>query len=158
MPSKIPEIYTNRARLRVSGLCWRDEKLLIVNHRHLTAGSFWSPPGGGVEFGESAADTLVREFREETGIEIVPDHYQFVSEFIQPPLHAVELFFTVNYLSGDVSRGTDPESSPDDQLITDVQFMSMEEILRIPHEERHGIFRVVKTAAELKKLTGFYRI
>lgn len=158
MAPKIPEIYTNRARLRVCGLCWREDKLLMVNHRHLTAGSFWSPPGGGVQFGESVADTLVREFREETNIMITPAQYQFVCELIQPPLHAVELFFEVNHLNGEPSVGSDPESNPEEQLITDVKYMSIEEILLIPTGERHGIFRFVKTAAEIKKLTGFYRI
>jgi 8-oxo-dGTP diphosphatase len=158
MNPKIPEIYSNRPRLRVCGLCWKGDKLLMVNHRQLTAGSFWAPPGGGVEFGEPVADALVREFLEETHVKILPAKFKFVCEFIQPPLHAVELFFEVDYQEGEASLGTDPESNPEDQLINAVRYMSIEEILSVPSGERHGIFRFIKTTAEVKKLTGFYRI
>ena len=158
MTPEIPEIYTNRVRVRVCGLCWRDEKLLVVNHRGLTSGNFWSPPGGGTEFGETVQETLVREFREETGTDILPKQFRFVCEYIHQPLHAVELFFAVNYLNGEALKGNDPESDAKHQLITAVKYMSMEEILTLPADERHGIFRSVKSAADLKSLTGFYRI
>lgn len=165
MSPEIPEIYTNRARVRVCGLCWKGEKLLMVNHRGLTSGSFWSPPGGGIEFGETTEDALIREFQEETGIDVLQERFQFVCEYIQQPLpsgqgsiHAIELFFAVNYLKGNVLKGSDPESDAEHQLITDVSYMHMEEILAIPADERHGVFRLVKTVDDLKYLTGFYRI
>lgn len=162
MSPEIPEIYSNRTRVRACGLCWQGEKLLMVNHRGLTAGNFWSPPGGGIEFGETVADTLVREFREETGIAIQPGRFQFVCEYIGPKkrsqIHAVELFFEVGYLSGEALKGSDPETDAEHQLITDVKFMNWEEILAIPQDERNGVFKHVKTADDLKTLTGFYRI
>ncbi len=158
MSPEIPEIYTNRTRIRVCGLCWRGEKLLMVNHRGLSAGNFWAPPGGGTEFGETAQDALVREFREETGVDVAPTRFQFVCEYIQQPLHAIELFFAVDYLKGEAIKGNDPESDTENQIITDVKYMSMEEILAIPANERHGIFRLIKTSDDLKSLTGFYRI
>lgn len=165
MSPEIPEIYANRLRLRVCGLCWQGEKLLMVNHRGLTAGDFWSPPGGGIDFGETSAEALVRELKEETGIVVGPGKFQFVCEYIQSPqpdrqtrLHAVELFFTVDYLSGNVIKGTDPECGLENQIITDVKYMTLEEILAIPEDECHGIFKLVKTAADLKSLTGFHRI
>lgn len=158
MSPEIPEIYMNRTRVRVCGLCWQGEKLLMVNHRGLTSGNFWSPPGGGVEFGEPSAEVLVRELREETGITIRPGKFQFVCEYIRHPIHALELFFTADYLSGDVTKGTDPEHDAPNQLITEVKYMSLEEILVLSEGERHGFFKLVKRVAELKSLTGFYRI
>lgn len=161
MSPEISEIYTNRTRVRVCGLCWKNDTLLMVNHRGLTSGNFWSPPGGGIEFGETAQDALVREFLEETHVHILPQQFQFVCEYIQEPptkIHAIELFFGVNYFSGEALTGTDPESDADHQLITDVKYMSMEDIFAIPANERHGVFRLVKSAADLKSLTGFYRI
>lgn len=158
MTPEIPEIYTNRVRVRVCGLCWQGEKLLMVNHRGLTAGSFWSPPGGGIEFGETVQEALVREFLEETGVAILPEQFRFACEYIQQPLHAVELFFAVDYLKGQPLKGGDPESNAERQIITDVKYMHVAEILAIPADERHGVFRLVKSVADLKSLTGFYRI
>lgn len=158
MSPPIPEIYTNRTRIRVCGLCWRGDSLLMVNHAGLTSGSFWAPPGGGVEFGEAAHETLTREFREEAMLVVQPGNLQFVCEYIQPPLHAVELFFGVVYPGDDPRKGFDPETSADSQIITEVRFMHMEEILALPEPERHGIFRKVQSIADLKNLSGFHRI
>jgi 8-oxo-dGTP diphosphatase len=165
MTPEITEMYKNRARARVCGLCWQSEKLLMVNHRGLTSGNFWSPPGGGIEFAETVQEALVREFAEETGVDILPGKFQFVCEYIQQPqpserarIHAVELFFAVDYLKGEALKGSDPESDAEHQIITDVRYMSMKEILAIPADERHGVFRLIKSTGDLKSLTGFYRI
>lgn len=158
MEQEIVEKYGNKVRFRASGLCWKGYELLMVNHQFLTNGDFWAPPGGGIEFGQSAYDTLVQEFREETGISITPGNFLFGCEYIKKPLHSVELFFEVFYQGGNISTGFDPESSPGKQIIREVRYMEFSDITAIPAGERHGIFRFVKNADELKKLKGFYRI
>ncbi|GAA1958123.1 NUDIX domain-containing protein [Kitasatospora viridis] len=42
-------------------------RLLLI---HRTDNDLWAVPGGGHDIGESIADTVVREVREETGIEV----------------------------------------------------------------------------------------
>jgi 8-oxo-dGTP diphosphatase len=154
MSSPIEEIYGHKVRVRVCGLCWQDEKLLLVNHKSLTDSDFWAPPGGGLEFGESMEEGLKREFREETGLEVFPGRFLFGCELIAPPLHAVELFFEVTHSSGVLRAGHDPEL----QIIQDAAYLSFEEILAIPGRHRHGIFQILTTAGDLGKLGGFYRI
>jgi ADP-ribose pyrophosphatase YjhB (NUDIX family) len=44
----------------------------ILLHRR-TDNELWSIPGGGMEVGERIADTVVREVREETGLEVEPE-------------------------------------------------------------------------------------
>lgn len=156
--SEIAEKYGNRVRLRTCGLCWRHDKLLMVNHRFITAGDFWAPPGGGVEFGQPATEALVREFKEETSVIIKPGRLLFTCEHLKPPLHAVELFFEATYVQGEPVTGIDPESERDKQIIKEVKFLDFNTIMSVPPEERHGIFRFVQTAEDLKKLSGFYRI
>jgi 8-oxo-dGTP diphosphatase len=156
--SEIIEKYGNKVRLRVCGLCWQADNLLMVNHRLLTKGDFWAPPGGGIEFGQSAPEALVREFQEETSIDIIPGRQLFTCEFLNPPLHAVELFFEALYERGTPMIGIDPESTHSNQIIKEVRYLDFHTIMSIPTDERHGIFRFVKTADDLKKLTGFYRI
>jgi len=130
----------------------------MVNHKFLTSGDFWAPPGGGIEFCQTAQEALTREFREETGITIKAGSLLFTCEFIKPPLHAVELFFEALYEAGEPVVGSDPENTSSNQIITDVAYLDYDAILKIPASERHGIFRFAKTPLELRKLTGFYRL
>ena len=44
----------------------RDELLLV----HKTDNDLWALPGGGMDVGESMADTVVREVKDETGIDV----------------------------------------------------------------------------------------
>jgi 8-oxo-dGTP diphosphatase len=155
MNSALAQIYGNKVRVRVCGLYWKDEKLLMVTHKGLnSAGSFWAPPGGGVEFGESLESALTREFREETGIEVKVDRFLFGCEFIKEPLHAIELFFEVTGTGGFLEVGNDPEV----QIIEQIKLMDTNEIALIPAEQLHGIFRFVTKPEEMKELRGFYSI
>ncbi|MCK6617642.1 MAG: NUDIX hydrolase [Cyclobacteriaceae bacterium] len=158
MTQDIAEKFGNRLRLRVCGLCWDDDRLLMVNHQGLHAHNFWSPPGGGVEYGQSVTDVLIREIAEETGLTVQVAHLQFVCEYVHHPLHAVELFFFTRKTGGLLVKGSDPEMEAGTQIISEVTFLSWPEIQAIPAAEKHGIFSFCRKADDLKKLTGFFRI
>jgi 8-oxo-dGTP diphosphatase len=133
--------YTGKLRVRACGICLQDKKILLVRH-HQIAGQYnlWSPPGGGVNYGETVRQCLVREFREETGLTIKPGRFLFVSEFFQEPLHALELYFEVHIVSGELTTGSDPELNPQAQLIQQVAFKSLAELRREDPKELHHIF------------------
>ncbi len=158
MDKDITKLYGNKVRIRVCGLCWQNDRLLMVNHGQITENDFWAPPGGGLEFGQNVEESIVREFREETGLEVKVNKFQFIVEFVRPPLHAVELFFGVELKSGELKTGTDPEMRADKQLIRGVEFMDWNVLNRIPQDEKHGIFRHCQTKNDLLTLQGFYRI
>jgi 8-oxo-dGTP diphosphatase len=130
----------------------------MINHRHLTKGDFWAPPGGGIEFGQSAPDALVREFQEETAVNVKPGRLLFTCEFLKPPLHAIELFFEALHEQGNPMIGMDPESTAGNQIIKEVRYLDFHTIMSVPDDQRHGVFSFVKTSDDLKKLNGFYRI
>lgn len=158
MNSEIIKKYGHRVRIRVCGMHWNGNKLLLINHQLKLGKDFWAPVGGGIELGETAEQALVREFQEETTLQIRPGKFLFGCEFINPPLHAIELFFEVLEVKGTVSLGQDPESPRNQQILTNIRYMDFDELMAIKPDERHGILSLVKSAGELKNLSGFYRI
>ena len=57
----------------VGGLAYDEEgRLLVVQRANEPGRGLWSIPGGRVEPGEDDAAALVREMREETGLEVAP--------------------------------------------------------------------------------------
>ena len=52
--------------------CIRDEEGRVLLVRRSDGDNLWSLPGGGMELGERAAETVVREVREEIGLEVEP--------------------------------------------------------------------------------------
>lgn len=137
--------YAGRVRVRVGGLLLRDGALLLAAHRGLRpAGApFWSPPGGGWEFGESIRAALVREFAEETGLAVRRGRFLHVHEFSSGPLQALELFFEV--LAEDPAApprlGHDPEHAPDAQLLTRLAWLSPRQLQQLPPDQVHPVLR-----------------
>jgi 8-oxo-dGTP diphosphatase len=155
---EIDKIFGNRVRVRACGICWKGDNLLMVNHVGITRGSFWAPPGGGVEFGDSVKDTLRHEFREETGLEVEAGQFLCVCEYLKSPLHAIELFFEVEIRGGSLIKGFDPEMAPHDQAITEVAFLQYRQILDLSPGERHGLFEIFRTEKALKSASGYWKI
>ncbi len=157
MENEVLTYYGNKIRVRVCGLCQWDEKILLINHSSITKTNFWAPPGGGLNFGESAQDCLKREFIEETGLQVEVEKFLFACELIRHPLHAVELFFNVKPLTFQLKIGTDPEpGSP--SIINEARFMSWNEIHAIPTNEIHGIFHYAEHPSKVELLSGYFKL
>ena len=128
MNQEIINQYGNQLRVRVCGICVQDDKILLINHSGMNeSDEFWSPPGGGLQFGETIEDCLKREFLEETKTIILVGDFLRINEFVKPPLHAIELFYEVKIVSGEIQIGFDPEMQ--EQIIKDVKWLSFEEVL-----------------------------
>lgn len=66
MPKALPKVQ----RVAAYGLVLRDGRILLTRlASRISADERWHLPGGGVDHGEDPRDALVREIREETGLE-----------------------------------------------------------------------------------------
>lgn len=143
-------------RARVCGICISDDRILLVNHSlYGKNGIFWAPPGGGIQFGESAVEGLKREFLEETGLKVEVGELLFVNEHIRSPLHAIELFFEIKSFEGTLVKGADPEISNDGQIIEDVKFMSWNEIRELDRGQVHSVLSRVGSPEGFQQLDRF---
>lgn len=154
----IEGLYGQRLRLRVCGLLIEDDRLLLIRHAHLGPSDvLWAPPGGGVDFGETMEDALIREFREETGLEVRVVSQAFTHEFLEPPLHAIELFFWVEQIGGELVAGTDPEMGSGPQLIQEVRFHNWAELKNVPPDALHGGLHNMTSFEALRERSGLWR-
>lgn len=133
----IPQIETMRALLGKDlfigvgavGVVQRQDGRILMTYR--TDDGFWDFPGGYMNLGENVAHTVVREIREETGLHIHPERILGV---FAPPKPWV-------YPNGDQVRGVavyfhcqplSQEAHPDLREISQVAWMTLPEILRLP--------------------------
>lgn len=148
--------YEGKVRVRVCGLLVEDCKILLLRHEGLgPEGYMWLPPGGGVEFNESAPEALVKEFLEETDLQIEVQNFLFVNEHKDSKHHAIELFFRVERVGGTVKLGIDPEL--DTQILSEIAFFSIEELAIIKKDALHSTFRNIQSLEDLFELTGYYK-
>lgn len=147
--------FGNRLRVRVCGILKRNEKILLLKHNSIgTKGYLWSPPGGGVKFGEDLRSALIREYKEETNLDVVVEEFLFTNEYLQGSLHALEFFFKVKETGGDLSLGSDPELHPEAQMLEELRFFTKEELKSMDSETIHNAFRTVDATGEIEKIRG----
>lgn len=94
-----------RIFIAVKGVLFHDGKTLIVRRSEIQTPDglgWWEFPGGTLEFGEQPVQTLVREFKEETCLEITPEQLLYVWSAQNNP---EEQIIVITYLCqcGDIS-------------------------------------------------------
>ncbi len=85
--------------------------VLLVRRDKDPGEGLWSIPGGGVELGETQEEAVLREVREETGVDCVVARFMTTADLITPDSSgSIEFHFILNhYLARALSENTRPE-------------------------------------------------
>lgn len=128
-------------RLRACIAAVHEGRILLVPHYNTDAGPIqWVIPGGRVRFGEKLEDAARREFREETGLDVLVTGLLDVSEVILPdkPWHSVTVVFSGTPLGGRLA----PE--PGHRFGEKVpRWFSRAELQEVPYHPRQGVERAL---------------
>jgi 8-oxo-dGTP pyrophosphatase MutT (NUDIX family) len=88
-----------RFNVRVYGILVNEGNVLI-SHERFMGRTFTKFPGGGLELGEGVVECIVREFKEEMNIDIIPSYLFHATESLQissfyPEDQVVALYYIV---------------------------------------------------------------
>ena len=112
-PSEDDRRYPKRPIVGVGALIFKRDRILMAQRGKEPLKGLWSLPGGALELGESLADGVRREVREETGLEIRPLGVLQIFERIMrdaagaPEYHYVLIDYVCRIVGGELCAGDD---------------------------------------------------
>lgn len=117
---------------RVTGVLIEEGKILLVKQR-LSEAREWSLPGGRLERGETLEQGLIREFREETGLDVRVDKLLYLCDAEASGYQLLHITFAVSRTGGELTM---PTNEHDANPIHDVRFVPLEELTEYGFSEQ----------------------
>lgn len=131
-------------RIGVGAVVFRGDEVLLIKRARPPFEGCWSIPGGKLEYGENLAGALIREVREETGLEITVGALIGVFESFPDENGGAGHYVLIDYCADWVAG--DPVAADD---ASDAAFFSFEEaIKRLSWDETR---RAVAMAIEMRE-------
>ena len=120
-------LYPNRPIVGVGAIIVHEGKILLEKRKSAPGKGKWSVPGGLVELGESIEQAVIREVKEETGLEVEePRLIDVVDDVNLDEKGAVKYHFVIVDYVINVIRGI-PKAASDAEDLKWVPFSEVEE-------------------------------
>lgn len=117
----------------MTGVVVEHGRILLLN-QDTDSGRSWSLPGGKVAEGETLASALVREMREETGLDVEPGRLLYVCDHLPGNgTHVVHMTFEARRTGGTVG---DIVAGADTTPIRGVEFVRFSELPALGFSDR----------------------
>ena len=118
-----------KQRIRAAGILIENGAMLLVKVRDFT-GEYWIPPGGGMEPEDrSSKACLIREFKEEAGIDVEVGELICVREFLETHCqrYHAEFFYRIASYQG-TPHIENLTGLNDEEFIQSVEWLPLEEL------------------------------
>ena len=141
-------------RIRVAGIIPMGDGYALMHRvgviKRKDYQEYYTFPGGGLEEGETLEDGVIREIKEEFGInvEVIKKLYEMKSE----KFNQKEYFFLCKYIDGKFGTGEGPEFSNDPKYIDSGKYIpeiiskeKVKEIILLPTEIKDKFVQDIKS-------------
>ena len=92
----VKRLYPKQPIVGVGAVVICDGKILLEKRKNEPGKGKWSIPGGLVELGENVEQTVIREVKEETGLEVEkPEHIDIVDNVIRDKNGEIKYHFVI---------------------------------------------------------------
>jgi len=92
----VKRLYPKQPIIGVGAVIIKDGKILLEKRKNDPGKGKWSIPGGLVELGESVEQTVIREVKEETGLDVKkPEHIDVVDNVVRDENGEVKYHFVI---------------------------------------------------------------
>jgi len=114
-----------KANVRVSGIIFKEKKVVLVKHENKYNGVYYLLPGGGLERDETIEECVIREVKEEIGLDVKIKSLAYYEDVVSDDDHTLHLIFRCEIIGGKIEN-LDP-----DKKVKDIVFMNEEEFKKV---------------------------
>ena len=134
--------------MRVSsrGILIENSKILLI-HRIKDNQEYYVVPGGGIEDGENYIKTVIRELKEEVGINVQVLNEKPIMKFKDEI--GIQYYFLVRRISGNIGSGNGPEfNSPDyvnkgNYIVDLIDIKDIDKINLVPISVKNELINII---------------
>lgn len=118
--------------IRVTGVLIEDEKILLVKQK-VNDERNWSLPGGKLERGETLEQGIIREMKEETGLDVTVEKLLYICDVEATENALLHITFLLKRVKGDIKL---PSNELESNPISDVIFVPVTELMHYGFSDR----------------------
>ncbi|MBW2993349.1 NUDIX hydrolase [Candidatus Woesearchaeota archaeon] len=113
----------NMPRISTGAIIEKDSRFLLGKRSKEPYLGEWTFPGGKIEYNEKAEDAIIREVKEEIGVDFEPSEFiGYLDEIPTEKGHCVSLWF-----KGAIKG----EPKPDNKEISEIKWFTLEELKKV---------------------------